>query len=205
MRALGGLGDEYGSVIWHCVGQGESLKSWTKRRKLNRVAHSANITDARRFLVRGLQIIDDQFRPPTEVDVERVVDGSLPDLVRLLPQIASIEDKAAGWLAAALRQWSQSPDITLESALGVQPGDRRRDIIRRRDAAIRRLNDKMRYRSVNKAAAQIPAMVSAFSALSSVVGYADNSGTAADLREIVGCGGLPSTEQLRRILGGGGK
>jgi hypothetical protein len=203
MRALGGIGDVYGSVVWHCIGLGESLESWTQRRKLNRVGHSANVTDARRFLVRGLRILDEHFRPRTEVDTARVVDGSLKDLVRLIPQIAELDDPAAGWFAAALRQWSQNPEATLESALGVQVGARRRDIIRRRDAAIRRLADKLRYRSAHKAAVMMPKLVADFRATK---GHADNSATAADLREIVGCGGLPSFEQLRRILGGkGGK
>jgi len=90
MGILGGDKDSVGLVVWDVIGRGEGLASWVHRRKINIVARGATLADARRFLIQGLERLDAHFRPASESKPERVVDGSLKDLARLIPMISAI-------------------------------------------------------------------------------------------------------------------
>jgi hypothetical protein len=229
MRAIGGSGDLCGSVIWHVVGLDESLETWAKRRRMHNksiwvrkpkirkdasseairrkmneddaLSKAATLAHARRLLIQGLQLLDAHLRPRSEPDPERVTDGNLADLTRLTSMVAAIDDPAAPWLASALRYWQQNPDASFELAIGLQPDARRRDLMRRRDSALRRLASRFRFRSDAETAGRIAKLVAQFEARAADQSL--ESGQAADdLREVVDCGGVPSARHLRRILGG---
>jgi hypothetical protein len=124
----------------------------------------------------------------------------LQDLGRLIPLVAAIDDPASALLASALQYWRQNPDASFDTAINIQPDGRRRDLIRRRDSALRRVMGKMRFRSVADAAVLIAKYVEVFKERAPEAGQA-----SADLQEIADCGGVPGISQLRQILGRGKK
>jgi hypothetical protein len=199
MRALGDNKDPVRNVIEDVVGRGESLQSWVRRRKLNAVAGGANLVDGRRYLIQGLERLDTHFRPAVEPEPDRVAGGAgggLKDLARLIPAIAATNDPAAAWLAQGLAYWRQHPDVDLETALGFQQDERRRDVLHRRDRALRRLAARLNCTSPKK-------LILLFQEYERRrEQHALAAGVDTDLREAVECGArLLGESQLYKILG----